>query len=102
MNDVTYRAVLGKNGEPRGFYPSDIFPPGEDGKSNPKVPREAVEISAEVYRALIENQSRARYINGKVEMREPIAAPPAPNTIPTPPNPLDAILERLERLEKRR
>lgn len=65
------------DGTPLGFYNDDIYPPIKDidGKvviKNIFIPVDAVEITQEQYRDLIENQGSRKFINGKVVVVKPV------------------------------
>lgn len=87
-------AVFEKDGTPRGFWPTDIFVPEDDGKRNHNIPEAAVKIDNETYQLLLKDQPRARFMNGRVEV--------APMKIfAAPPNPFDEIKAALASISNR-
>jgi len=73
-----YYGVFNEKGDPRGFYISDIYTPEKDGSRNAKIPKEAIEITRQVWWDLLEGQPLAQYHDGKVTMTgdPPIERPP--------------------------
>lgn len=108
-DDRIMYGVFESDGRPLGFYPTDIYPPQEDGSLNERIPSGAVPVSDTDWQMLVSKQPLARYVNGAVV----IGDEPPPSALvqmaPPPPNPMDEIktmladiLKRVATLEKRR
>jgi hypothetical protein len=68
MTTIIY-GVFDEHGRPLGFYPTDVYPPTEDGKVNSAIPAGAVVVSHNDWQTLLANQPRAVYVAGKVQIR---------------------------------
>ena len=67
-----YYGAFDAEGRATAFYNSDIFPPQPNGDRNAGIPAEAIEITEEQWRELV-NNPRARFIDGEL-----VYAPPPP------------------------
>lgn len=83
------------DGSPRGFWNTEVFPNEKDGSRNPGIPVDVVEITKEQWEDLISDQPWTRYINGQV------IHVPKPDPPPTPRNPFDVVLEKLDSMDTR-
>ena len=108
-DDRIMYGVFESDGRPLAFYPTDIYPPQEDGSLNEKIPAGAVHVSGHDWQMLISNQPLARYVNGTVVFGEEPPPSALVEMAPPPPNPMDEIktmladiLKRVAALETRR